>query len=78
MSALQGDSILLDALLERLGSAQGEHLLARLDEWLSSADGDSAVENAESDEYKIRAIDAAYDRRKQTKRGTPTPQLRKA
>jgi hypothetical protein len=78
MSALPGDSLLLGALLERLGSAQGQSLLARLDQWLSSADGDSAVENTEFDEHQIRTIDAAYDRRKQTKSGTPTPQPRKA
>ena len=78
MSALPGDSLLLGALLERLGSEQGQSLLASLDQWLSNADGDSTVENTAFDRNQIRTIDTAYDRRKQTKSGTPNPQPRKA
>jgi hypothetical protein len=78
MSPLRGDNLLLGALLERLGSAQGQSLLAQLDQWLSSADGESSDESAAFDEYQTRTIDAAYDRRKHTKSGTPNPQPRKA
>lgn len=66
MSALHGDSL-------RLGA-----LLARLDHWLSGADGDSPVESTSFDRNQIRAIDAAYDRRTYTSNGTPNPQPRKA
>jgi len=73
VSARRGDSLLLGALLERLGSAQGQSLLARLDRWVASPDRTMLFER-----NQIRAIDAAYDRRRQTKRGTINPQPRKA
>jgi hypothetical protein len=73
MSALPGDSLLLGALLERLGSAQGQSLLARLNQWLSRDDRDATVEDTPFDRNQSRAIDAAYDRRKQTRSGPHNP-----
>jgi hypothetical protein len=69
MSAPHEGSLLLGALLDRLGSAQAQDWLARLDQWLSSEDRDAPFRSTRFDRYQFRATDAPYDRRKQTKNG---------
>ena len=80
MSAAGDDSLLLDALLERLGRTESQSLLARLDRWLADdePDGEADPESTSLDRNQFAAIAPAYDRRKRTKSGTPTPNLRKA
>jgi hypothetical protein len=65
MSPARVDSILLGALLDRLGSAQAQALLARLDQWLSRDERDAPVETIRFDRDQLRAVGAPYDRRKQ-------------
>jgi hypothetical protein len=71
MSAPREGSLLLGALLDRLGSVQSQAWLARLDQWLSSHGGDTPFEDTRFDRDQFRATEATYDRRKQTKNGTP-------
>ena len=77
MRTTRENSLLLGALLDRLGTIQGQTLLARLDQWLSQDHGFS-VESIAFDRNQIRAIEPAYDRRKPTKSGTPDPNFRTA
>lgn len=71
MSAPYEGNLLLDALLDRLGNAQAQAWLARLDQWLSRDDRDTPFNSTRFDQDQFRATDAPYDRRKQTKNGPP-------
>jgi len=64
------ENLLLGALLDRLGSAQAQAWLARLDQWLTRDDRDTPLADTRFDRDQFRATDALYDRRKQTKNGT--------
>jgi hypothetical protein len=69
MSAPYEGTLLLGALLDRLGSVQAQAWLARLDRWLSDDDRDTPFKSTRFDRDQFRATDAPYDRRKQTKNG---------
>lgn len=69
MTAPSEENLLLGALLDRLGSAQAQAWLARLDQWLSR-DSDTLPADTRFDRDQFRATEALYDRRKQTKNGT--------
>jgi len=63
MSASRDASALLGALLDRMGAAQGQALLARLDKWLASAEHQPNTKGLDQDQ--VRAIQGQYDRRQQ-------------
>ena len=68
MSDPQERSVLLGALLDRLGSDQAQAWLERLDRWLAS-ESDTPFPSTQFDRDQFRATEAPYDRRKQTKNG---------
>jgi len=65
MRPVRVDSILLGALLDRLGSVQAQALLARLDQWLSR--DERVLPSKASDLTKINSArsEPPYDRRNQ-------------
>lgn len=69
MSAPYEGTLLLGALLDRLGSVQAQIWLAHLDRWLSRDERGTPFRNTRFDRDQFRATDASYDRRKQTKNG---------
>jgi hypothetical protein len=61
MSRSSEETVLLGALLDRLGNTQAQALLVRLDRWLTS---DEREPRQELDRDQMRAPDTPYDRRK--------------
>jgi hypothetical protein len=61
MSRSSEETVLLGALLDRLGNTQAQALLARLDRWLTR---DEREPRQEFDRDQTRALDTPYDRRK--------------
>jgi hypothetical protein len=59
--SVEGD-VLLGALLDRLGKAQAQVLLVRLDQWLA---GEAHPNTKRFDQDQIRPIEGPYDRRRQ-------------
>jgi len=66
MSATRDGDALLRALLERMGKAQAQALLTRLDQWLASA---ARPDTNGLDHDQVRAAQAPYDRRRQDGNG---------
>jgi hypothetical protein len=64
MSNSYEGSVLLGALLDRLGKPQAQVLLARLDQWLSLDNRGAPLENIRSEPKQFDAVEAPYDRRK--------------
>jgi hypothetical protein len=63
-------NVLLDALLDRIGKAQAQALLARLDQWLSlDARDASPTDNKLIDRDQLGAPQIPYDRRKSERNG---------
>jgi hypothetical protein len=66
MTPAREGSVLLGALLDRIGATQSQVLLVRIDKWLASA----AHPNTNGfDQDQIRALQAPYDRRRQNGNG---------
>jgi len=65
--------VLLGALLDRMGKAQAQALLVRLEQWLSEEARTTSPRSTLFDRDQPRAIEAAYDRRKQTENPKPGP-----
>jgi hypothetical protein len=61
MSRSSEETVLLGALLDRLGNTQAQALLVRLDRWLTA---DEREPRQELDRDQMRAQDTPYDRRK--------------
>jgi hypothetical protein len=68
-------SVLLGALLDRLGNAQGQALLARLDRWLSGGEGGSPPVRDDLDQQRVPA--GSHDRRRhdQERNSPVNPQI---
>jgi hypothetical protein len=70
-------SVLLGALLDRLGKAQGQALLTRLDRWLTGGESDShpARDSLDSDRQCVPA--ESHDRRRhdQERNSPVNPQI---
>jgi hypothetical protein len=62
MSSPHESSVLLGALLDRLGASQAQALLAQLDQWLASA---AHPDTKRFDRDQIYAVEGPYDRRRQ-------------
>ena len=61
MSASRDGHALLGALLDRMGTAEAQVLLARLDRWLASTE---RPHTKGLDQDQVRAIQGPYDRRR--------------
>lgn len=68
MSPAREGSVLLGALLDRLGTTQAQALLARLDRWLAS---ETHPNTKGLDDDQVRSLEAPYDRRRQYGNGIP-------
>lgn len=69
-------SVLLGALLDRLGKAQGQALLTRLDRWLTGGEGDPQARGGlDSDQPDVPA--SSHDRRRhdQERNSPVNPQI---
>ena len=69
MSNSSEESVLLGALLDRLGKAQAQVLLARLDQWMTRDRGNAPA----FDQDQKQVTDSAYDRRKRDGNGIHNP-----
>jgi len=58
------ESVLLGALLDRLGKAQAQVLLARLDQWLSLENRGALLESIRSEAKQLDPVEGPHDRRK--------------
>jgi len=66
MRSARDGSVLLGALLDRLGKTQAQALLTRLDQWLASA---ARPDTKGFDYDQVRAVQSPYDRRRQDGNG---------
>lgn len=72
MSSSGEGTVLLGALLDRLGKTEAQVLLARLDHWLSLDARDASPRNNKPiDRDQLGAPEVPYDRRKSERNGIP-------
>lgn len=72
MSSSGEGTVLLGALLDRLGKTEAQVLLARLDHWLSVDARDASTrDNKLIDRDQLDAPQVPYDRRKSERTGIP-------